>query len=94
MSSTFLSIKKTEGFFSADSFILACKVIFGEYELPKKIMQDAGSIFFRKKSRTAMQLVIVFQKKNLWIYRNLNLKQAVSSSCDHQSNGQMAVYIK
>ena len=33
----------------ADSLILACKVIFSEFGLPKKIMSDAGGNFISDK---------------------------------------------
>ena len=39
--SKFPVIKKTEGL-STDNLILACKIIFSKYDLPKKIMSDAG----------------------------------------------------
>ena len=41
---------------SADNLILACKVIFSEYGIPKKIMSDAGGIIlFQKSSKTSAQ---------------------------------------
>ena len=43
-----LVIKKMEDL-SADNLILACKIIFSEYGLPKKIMSDAGSYFMSEK---------------------------------------------
>ena len=42
--SKFPIVKKAEDI-SADSLKLACKVIFSEYGLPKKIISDAGGNF-------------------------------------------------
>ena len=60
---------------SADSQILACKIIFSKYGLPKKIMSDVSGNFISDK-------FIMFCK-------NLNVEQAVSSSYHYQSNGQV-----
>ena len=46
--SIFLIIKKTKGL-SADSQILACKLIFSEYGMPKRIMSDAHRNFISEK---------------------------------------------
>ena len=60
--SKFPVIKKTE-ILLADGLTLACKAIFSEYELLKKIMSDAGSNFILE---------------NLWeFYKSLNIEQAV-----------------
>ena len=65
---------------SAESLILACKIIFSEYGLPKNIMSDAGSNSISDKFKRFCQ--------------NLNIEQVVSSSYHHQSNGQVEVCIK
>ena len=54
---------------SADSLILAFRIIFLEYGLPKKIMSDAGANFISDKF------------KKFCTY--LSIKQAVSSSYPH-----------
>ena len=77
--SKFLVIKKTEGP-SADNLILACKVIFSEYGLSKKIISDAGGNFVSEKFKE--------------FYTKLNIEQAVSSSYHHQSNREVVTCIK
>ena len=77
--SKFTVIKKTEDL-SADSLILTCKIIFAEYELPKKIMSDSGGSFVSDKFKT--------------FYRSLNIEQAFLSSYHHQSNGHIGACIK
>ena len=72
-------VKKAEDM-SADSLILACKVIFSEFGLPKKIMSDAGGNFISGKFKQ-------FCKK-------INTEQATSSSYHHQSNRQLEACIK
>ena len=59
--SRFILIKGREGL-SADSLILAYKVISSEYGLPKKIISDADGNFVSEKFKE--------------LYRNLNIKQA------------------
>ena len=46
--SKFLVIKKMKDP-SADRLMLACKIIFSEYGLPKKIMSDTGGNFISDK---------------------------------------------
>ena len=67
----FTRVKKVEDM-SADSLILACKVIFSEFGLPKKIMSDAGGFFISDK----------FKK----FCKRMNIEQDTSSSYHHQSN--------
>ena len=69
--SKFLVIKKAEDL-STDSLILACKIVFSEYGLPKEIMSDAGGNFV---SDDFMQFC-----------KNLNIEHRTSSSYHHQSN--------
>ena len=70
--SKFLVVKRTEDL-SADSLILACKIIFSEYGLTKKIMKDTGG-----------NLVSDIFKQ---FCKHLNKEQAISSSYQYQSNG-------
>ena len=72
--SKFPVIKKTEDL-SADSLTPACKIVFSEYGLPKKIMSDTSGNFMSDK----------FKK----CYKNLNIEHIASSSYHHQSNGQV-----
>ena len=65
-------IKKTEGL-SADSILLACKIIFSEYGIPKSIISDAGRNFISEKFKN--------------FCRTFNIEQAISLSYHHQSNG-------
>ena len=53
---------------------------FSEYGLPKKIMSDAGGNFISDKFKR--------------LCHSMNIKQAVSSSYCHNSNGQVEVYFK
>ena len=46
--SMFTVIKRKEDL-STDSLILACKIIFSEYDLPKKIMSDVSGSFISDK---------------------------------------------
>ena len=64
----------------AESLILACKVIFLEYGLPKRIMSDAGGNFISEKFRQFCKF--------------MNIEQVTSSSYHHQSNGQVEACIK
>ena len=73
------TLKKAEDM-STDSLILACKVIFSEYGLAKKIMSDADGNFISDK----------FQQ----FYKNMNIEQATPSSYHHQRNGQVEACIK
>ena len=77
--SKFPVIKMTEDL-SADSLMLACKIIFSEYGLPKKIMSDASGNFISDKFKR--------------FCHSLTIEQAVSSSHHHESNGQVEVCIK
>ena len=72
-------VKKTNDL-SADSLILACKIIFAEYGMSKKIMSDSGSNFISDKCKT-------FDKR-------LNIEEAFPSSYHHQSNGQVEACTK
>ena len=65
---------------SVDSLILALKVVFAEYGIPKRVMSDAGSNFISEKYKN--------------FYKSLNIEQAVSSSYNHQCNGQVEACIK
>ena len=77
--SKFSIIKKTADL-SVDSLILAGKLFFSEYRIPKRIMSDAGGTFISEKFKS--------------FCKNLNIEQAVSSSYHHQSNGQVEACIK
>ena len=77
--SKFLVIKQLEDLIT-DNLIQACKFIFSEYGLPKKIMSDPGSKFIREKFKG--------------FCHSMNIEQAVSSSYHHQSNGQVETCIK
>ena len=77
--SKFPVIKNNEDL-SADSLILACKSIFSEYCLPKKIMSVARGNFISDKFKRFCQ--------------NLNIEQVVSSIYQHQRDGQVDVCIK
>ena len=72
-------IKKTE-YLLADSLILACKIIFLEYGLPRKIMSYTGSNFMSE----------TFEK----FCNKINTEHAASSSYHHQSNGQVKACIR
>ena len=72
--SKFLVIKRIEGL-SEKSLIAAVKIIFAEYGKPYRLMSDAGSNFISEKLKS--------------FCNSLNIKQAVSSSYHHQSNGQV-----
>ena len=77
--SKFPVIRKTDDH-STDSLIPACKIIFSEYGLPKKIMSDAGCNFISDKFKR--------------FCKNLNTEQAVSSLYHHHINGQGEASIK
>ena len=77
--SKFPVIKKMEGL-SADNLILACKVIFSEYGIPKKIMSDAGFNFICEKCKE--------------FCTKMNMEPATPSSYCQQNNGQMEACIK
>ena len=77
--SKFPLVKKL-GDLSADKLILTCKVIFAEYGVPRKIMSDSGGNFISDKFKT--------------FCKSLNIEQAFSSSCHHQSNGHVEACIK
>ena len=73
-------IEKAEDM-SADNLILACKGIFSEFGLPKKIMSDMGGNFISNKFRQFCKIISV--------------EQATSSSLyHHQSNKQVEACIK
>ena len=66
-------IVKREEYMSAENLILACKVIFSEYGLLKKITSDAGGNFISDKFRQFCNC--------------MNIDQVTPSSYHHQSNG-------
>ena len=76
--SKFPVIKKMEDL-AADSLILTSKIICSEYGLPRKIMSHTGSNFISDKFKR--------------FCHSMNIEQAVSSTCHHQSNGQVEVCI-
>ena len=65
---------------SAESLILACKVIFSEFGLPKKIMSDVGCNFISDKFKH--------------FCKRMNIEQATSLAYHHQINGQVETCIK
>ena len=65
---------------SAESLILACKVTFSEYGLPKRIMSDAGGNFISDTFRQ--------------FYKYMTIEQVMSLSYHHQSNCQVEACIK
>ena len=77
--SQFPVIKKMEDL-SADSIILAYKIMFSEYGLPKKIMSDPGGNFISDKFKR--------------FYHSMDIEQAVSLSYHQQGNGHIEVCIK
>ena len=77
--SQFPIVKRAEDM-SAENLILACKVIFSEYGLPKRIMSDAGGNFISDNFRQFCKC--------------MNIEQVTSSSYYHQSNGEVEAYIK
>ena len=77
--SKFLIVKKAEDM-SAQSLVLACKAIFSEFGLPKKIMPDVGGNFISDQFKQ--------------FCKNMNVEQAMSSSYHQQSNRQVEVCIK
>ena len=64
---------------SAESLILALKVIFSEYGLPKKKMSDVGGNFISDKFRQFCKC--------------MNMEQVTSSSYHHQSNSEIEAFI-
>ena len=77
--SKFPVVKRLEGL-SAEILITTIKVIFTEYDLPCKVMLDAGTNFVSDK----------FCK----FCNSINIEQVVSSTYHHQSNGQVKACIK
>ena len=77
--SKFPVIKRMEGL-SAESLIATVKVIFVEYGIPCRLMSDAGTNFVSARFRS--------------FCGSLNIEQAMSPSCHHQSNGQVKACIK
>ena len=72
-------VKKADDM-STDSLILAYKVIFLEFGLPKKIMSDIGGNFISDKFKQ--------------FCKNMSIEQATSSLSLHQSNRQVVACIK
>ena len=77
--SKFPFVKRTEDM-SAESLILACKVIFSEYGLPKRIMSDAGGNFISDKFRQFCKC--------------MNIEQVTSLSYHHHNSSQVEACIK
>ena len=77
--SKFPILKKAEDM-CTDSLILTCKIIFSQFGLPKKITSDVGGNLISDKFKQ--------------FCKNMNIKQAKSSSCHHQSNGHVEACIK
>ena len=79
--------KKTEDL-TVDSLILACKIMFSEYGLPRKIISDAcGNLISDACGNFTSEK---FEK----LCRKLNIECAASSSYQHQNNGQVEICIK
>ena len=66
--------------FSADNLITAIKIIFSEYGFPNKIFSDMGTNFISEKFES--------------FCKRLGIQRAVSSSYNHQINGQAGTCIK
>ena len=77
--SKFPVIKRMEGL-SAENLITTVKSIVAEYGIPCRLMSDTGSNFVSEKFRGFCS--------------SLNIKQAVSSLYNHQSNRQVEACIK
>ena len=77
--SKFLVIKRMEGL-SAESLIATVKIIFDEYCILHRLMSDASSNFISERFKN--------------FCNSLNIDQAVSSWCHHQSNGQVEASMK
>ena len=75
-----LPIVKRADNISAESLILACKVIFSEYGLPMRIMSDADGNFISDELRQFCKCMYI--------------EQVASLSYHHQSNGQVDACIK
>ena len=65
---------------TTESFVIASKVIFSEYGLPKQIMSDVDGNFISDKLRQ--------------FCKYMNMEQVTSSSYHYQSNGQVENCIK
>ena len=77
--SKFPMVKRLEGL-SAENLTATVKVIFAEYDIPHKLMSDAGTNFVSDK---------------FWKFcKSINVKQAVSFAYHHQSNGKVKTCIK
>ena len=66
-------IKQVEGF-STDKLIQRCKIIVSEYGLPSSLVLDTGTNFVSEKFKNFCKL--------------FSIPHVVSSSYNHQSNGQ------
>ena len=65
---------------STDQLILSCIILFSEYGLLSKIVSDAGTTFISDKCEN-------FDK-------GFSIRHTVSSSYNHQSNGQVEACVK
>ena len=71
---------KKVGSLAADNLVQMAKIIFAEYELPKKIISDAGRNLISEMVRQ--------------FCRQMSIQQPRKSSYHHQSNGQVEACIK
>ena len=73
--SKFPLVKKTKAVsLSADDLVRAAKIVFNEFELPKKIISYVGMNFTSQKFRQ--------------FCRKMNIEQAITSFPHYQSSGQ------
>ena len=75
----FLVVKQVEGFITNNQ-IKMYKIIFSEYRLSSKKVSNIGTNFISEKSKN--------------FYKKLSIWHAVSSTYNHQSNGQEEAFIK
>ena len=74
------SVVRRMGGLSAESLITTINIIFAEYGIAYRLMSDSGSNFVSEKFRSFCS--------------SLNIEQAVMSSYNHQSSGQVEGCIK
>ena len=74
------SILKKVTSLSADDLAQITKLMFAEYEFPKKIDSDTGTNFTSEMFKD--------------FCRQMNIQQTITSSCHHQSNGQVEAFLK